>query len=287
MLTRLLFVGGLVLCGIVVLTGAWPGSFASNPPSTETNFVPKTVLIDVAIVGSDVDADSLLKKALAKLENDDAVWMNTKIRQTMQDGQVSFVAEGTLQRGPNQCARLELDVTTRGVRSHVTTVCDGQTIAQVHKLPGAKPSAEVLKLPALTEAMPPPIRAAREDVLTDKSCGGPIAVLRSIEQHLRGATLQTGLLGETPVIQLNGDIDPAKLPIFAALNLKSLHAHVYLDAGTLWPRRIEWWGADKGPKRQLMAIEFRDPIVGVPLSHEECEQMFSYRPDGDEHVTEQ
>ena len=112
-------------------------------------------------------------------------------------------------------------------------------------------------------------------------------LLRSIRQHLTNATLQTGQLTGIDVIEIKGAIDPAKLPMFAAKNLTALRSHVYLDAKTLWPCRVEWWGSHNGSAlRQLTAVEYRDPIVGVALSQEECERVFSYHPEGNEQVSE-
>jgi hypothetical protein len=112
-------------------------------------------------------------------------------------------------------------------------------------------------------------------------------LLRSIRQALQTGTLQTGLLHDRPVIHLNGELDPAKVPAFKSMKLTALSASAYFDAKTLWPVRIEWWGADKaGCRRPLAQIEFRDPIVGVPLSDDECARMFSYAPDGSEQVSE-
>ena len=43
-------------------------------------------------------------------------------------------------------------------------------------------------------------------------------------------------------------------------------ARLYLDPKTLWPHRLEWWGAD--PPRPgdvlLMQTEFRDPLLNRP-----------------------
>jgi hypothetical protein len=286
MLTRILFVLGLALCGIVVLTGAWPGPVATLAPDAGSTFVPKTVPMDPDIVGLGIDAQALLEKALAKLSEDEAAWLNTKIWQTGICGETTFVAEGTLQRGPNQCSRLELDVRVHDMRSHTTIVCDGHSVAHVHKFPDDKAKAEVVKLPGLSEATLAKDRAVREEMLIARGCGSPVVLLRPIHDFMTGATLQTGVLGDVSVVEIKGNIDPTKLPVFAAMNVTTLRAHVYLDAKTLWPRRVEWWGNDKGPHvRQLSVVEFRDPVVGVPLSEGECDEMFSYRPDGNEHVS--
>ncbi len=287
MLTRMLFLIGLVLCGIVALTGAWPASFSPSAHDADSTFVPKPMPLDANIVGSGIDARQLLEKALEKLGKEESVWLNTKIRQTVHNADSRFVAEGFLQRGPNQCARMELEINTNGVRSRLVIVSDGEMLAQVRKIHGAKSIAEVERLPAIPAASQAEAHAARETYLDGKSCGGPAALLRSIHQALRAGTLQTGLLRDQPVIHLRGDLDPDQVRAFAAMKLTGFSTSVYLDAKTLWPMRIEWWGAEHGKApRRLTQIEFRDPIVGVPLTDEQCASMFSYAPDGNEQVTQ-
>jgi hypothetical protein len=287
MLTRMLFLIGLVLCGIAALTGAWPASFSRTARDADSAFVPRSMTLDADIIGSGIDARKLLENALGKLDAAEAVWLSTKIRQTVHSADSSFIAEGFLQRGPHQCARLEMKIVSNVGRSLLVIVSDGEILAQVQKIQGIKPIAVVERLPALEPEALEKSQTARAVFLDRKSCGGPAALLRSIHQHLQSGTLQTGLLNDRPVIHLKVDLDPAKIAAFAAMNLNALSASVYLDAKTLWPLRIEWWGAaNAGASRSLAQIDFREPIVGVALTDDECASMFSYAPDGSEHVTE-
>lgn len=287
MLTRMLFLVGLVLCGIVALTGAWPASLSPIARDADSAFVPKAVPLDAEIIGSGIDARQLLTKALAKLGDVKAAWLHTKIRQTVCNADTSIVAEGFLQRGPNQCVRMEMEVVRDGVHSRLVMVSDGEILAQVQKLPGGKPIAVVERLPAVTPEASEKSQAAREAFLDGKSCGGPAALLRPILQHLQAGKLQTGLYHDRPVIQLNADLDPSKILAYSAMKLAALSACVYLDAKTLWPVRIEWWGADNArTARPLANSEFHDPIIGLPLADEASAHMFSYRPDGTEQVSE-
>jgi hypothetical protein len=287
MLTRMLFLVGLVSCGSVVLTGAWPASFIPVAQEPVSTFVPKAVPLDADIIGAGIDARQLLEKALGKLGAGEAAWLSTKIRQTVYDADARFTTEGFLQRGPNQCARLEMEVVTQDARTRLVIVSDGEILAQVQKFPGAKATAVVERLPALAQETDEKGQAAREAFLVRKGCGGPAALLRPIHEHLQNGKLQTGLLQDRPVIQLKADLDPSTIPAFSARKLAALSACVYLDAKTLWPVRIEWSGTDTGRRTQpLVQIEFRAPIVGVALGDEECARVFSYQPDGSELVKE-
>ena len=164
MLTRMLMLVGLVLCGIAALTGAWPTSFSPMPGNSESAFIPKSVPLDANIVESGIGASQLLEKALGKLDAVEAVWLNMKIRQTVRKADSTFVAEGFLQRGPNQCARLEMEIVTHGAKSRVVVVSDGEMLAQVRKAHGAKAIAEVDRLPALAPETPESLQTARERV---------------------------------------------------------------------------------------------------------------------------
>jgi hypothetical protein len=280
MLTRLLFMVALVGCGIVVLTGAWPSSPSRSSPSYHAAFVPKALELDAEIVGAGIDAEHLLDRAIVKLDKAD--WLHTKIHQVMHGPDAGFVAHGFLQRGPNQCARLELEIVRRALRTQVLLVSDGESVAHVERLPGAKPSAAIAPLPALAEG-----HAVREAFLAGRGGGGPVSLLQHIRHHVRNARLLTGLCDGAAVIQVQGSLDPALTPAFSALNLATLDVCVYLDAKTLWPRRIEWSGA--GPRRPagpLLDIDFLAPSVGIPQSDDECARLFSYHPDGSESVSE-
>jgi hypothetical protein len=50
-----------------------------------------------------------------------------------------------------------------------------------------------------------------------------------------------------------------------------------LDARTLWPHRIEWWGPAPGVAGdvRLSVLEFRQPVLHQPLP----EKIFAFTPD--------
>src|SRR4051812_5089776 len=113
MLTRILFLLTLALGSTAFLTGAWTGPFATSPRAAEIAFLPQAFALDADIIGSGIDAGQLLQKAMEALAPQRTAWLKTKIRQTMTDGESNFIAEGFLQRGPNHCARLEMDIVKR------------------------------------------------------------------------------------------------------------------------------------------------------------------------------
>lgn len=275
---RYLFGLALVVGSVVFLTGAWNNSPAPPAEPAKIAFVPQSIALDADIIGSGIDARQLLQKAIDRLTGPKIAWLKTKIRQTMTDTGSNFVAEGILQRGPNHCARLTMDIATGGQKRRLLVVSDGEIVAQVREASGAAPSVTV-------ESMPSPedetiIAAAREAFLTEKSCGGPRAILAQLHQHLQNGKLQTGLLDRAPVIQIKGEMAPTAKTTCACTMSPLHYAYVYLDAGTLWPHCIEWWGTDKeGTPRRVLRVEFLESDVGRELSEAECAKVFSYRPE--------
>jgi hypothetical protein len=270
---RLLIFFALVAGTVLFLTGAWTGSLVPPAETAEANFLPQSVPLDADIVGTGIDAAELLDKAVARLVAAPSPWLKTKVRQTMARPDSTFVAEGILQRGPNHCARLELSVVSNGQRGRVLVVSDGVLLARVCTVPGEKraPSAELLPAPGDS--------AARDEFLTARSCGGPLAVLRQLHAHLRSGKLQTGRLDDRAVIQVTGAMDP-EAKCCAGFSIPAHQVCAYLDARTLWPCRVEWHGRAKaGAPRQMLAVEFHDPETDRELSAAECTRLFSYQPE--------
>src|ERR1700735_1844591 len=106
MLNKTLVVLSVMLVGAFVLGIAWPGSFTPAPKPTEPAFHPQTVELDGLRSGANLNAKQLLGQALERLAPERTIWLRTKIRQTLTDSKSSFTAEGTLQRGPGNGARL-------------------------------------------------------------------------------------------------------------------------------------------------------------------------------------
>ena len=277
MLTRLVFLFTVVLGSTILLPGAWTGSSTPIAQNPEVLFVPQIVALEADIIGSGVDATRLLEKALEKLGEPRTAWMKTKIRQTISDADSNFVAAGFLQRGPNHCARLEMNV---GKQGRLRVVSDGEVVAQVRNIPGKAPDVVVERFPAASADSADHISAAKEKYLCGKSCGGPAALLQQLHKHLHNAKLQTGLLQGKAVIQVKGEIDSGATPMCAATTIPVRYAYIYLDAKSLWPHRLEWWGRDKtNALRSVLTLEFLEPQIDQELSVETCMRMFSYEPN--------
>jgi hypothetical protein len=271
MLTRVLFFLSLLLTITLFLTGAWTGTLTPSAAPAEDAFVPKALPLDADIIGSGIDGRQLLEKASAKLRPARMAWLKTKIRQTMTDARSNFVAEGFLQRGPNQCARLEMDIDTNGQRGRLLVVSDGAVVAQVRETPGEKPAVTVEEL--MEDA------AEREAFLDGKGAGGPLMLLQQFQKSLQNVNLRTGTVQGRGVIQIKGDLEPTSMSVCACTSMPVRVGYVYLGAATLWPTRMEWHGLDKEQTlRPILRIDFLEPQVNEVLSDAECAKQFSYQP---------
>jgi len=252
---------------LVFLSGAWPGPLAAPTQNPASDFVPQTFPIDSAIIGSGVGAKDLLEMALEKLDWQRSTWLRTKIRQSMSDPESRFVAHGFLQRGPNHCAHLEMEIDTDGCKSRILIISDGAMIASVREAEDAKPLVEVYPFPVTDNAN------IKEAFLCRMNCNGPTVSLKEILVHLQDGKLQTGLLKDRRVIQISGELEGG------SASMAVRHCQVFLDATTLWPCQIDWFGVDASNRlKPIMRVEYTDPEVNQELSLSECARLFSYQP---------
>ena len=279
MIKQILCLIPLLVVGAIFLIGAWPDSFAPSTQNACTDFVAQNFKLKCANLSGEITAKHLLEKTMETLSAAQVRWLKTKICQTMTDEESNFSAEGFLQRGPNHCARLEMQVRTDGVTSRLLIVTDGAVLAQERTIHDHPPEIVCEDLPPESPAPSGNAPSARDAYLAGKGCSGPMTLMQQLFPHLKNLKLRTGMLQGQPVIQVKGEIQPGDYAPLAHTIIPVRHCYIYVDAKTLWPRRIEWWGQKKfGSLRCVMQIEFRDPAVNEELSLEECAHLFSYQP---------
>jgi hypothetical protein len=271
MLMRMLLLTAVLGSGLVFLSGAWPGPFTPPTPDAHSGFVAQAFAIDAAILGSGISANELVEKALEKLDSQRVIWLRTKIRQTMSDPESRFVADGFLQRGPNHCAHLEMAIDSHDGKARLLIVSDGASIATVRAADDAKPIVAVYPFPATDDPN------AKEEFLRTMNCSGPAVPLKDILLYLRDGKMQTGRLRDRRVIQIAGELDAAAKQTSASIAVRN--CRVYLDAATLWPCQIDWFGLDAFSHwKPIMRVEYADPEINQELSLSECARLFSYQP---------
>jgi hypothetical protein len=222
----------------------------------------------------------LLDRAVERLSPEHITWLQVKLWQRMSTVDGAFESQGSLQIGPRNCARLDLTVSSGACPGQWLVVSDGHALAQVVQLGSAPPRVNTrLLAPAVQDAdQSEEVPCAEE--LRALGCGGPHPLLKDLRARLRNLTLQTGLLRGRPVARLHGRLDGARSAPAAGTALAADFCYLYLHPETLWPLRLEWWGANpERVQRLLLEIEFRDPQVNRPLSLTECMRVFSYSPE--------
>jgi hypothetical protein len=168
-----------------------------------------------------------------------------------------------------------MDIITNGAPSKLLLISDGRVLAEVKTFPNRPPVESVV--PLQPEAQQPPIPVD----LNLHGCGGPAALIDQLRQRLHDAKGLPGTLHGVAVLQIKGDFNADKLPVFANTSIPARVACVYLDAKTLWPIHFEWWGIERDQsQRRLLQIEFPEPELNHELPAAECERLFSYQRQG-------
>lgn len=260
------------LAGIALfLTGALDRPVPEAAQPAAPAFAPQPL----PLVQGGGDPARLLDSALDRLSPARLSWLRVRLWQQMTDSEVRFESEGTLQIGPRHCARLDLRVLAGPRASRLLVVSDGHALAHV-----LQPDGEAPVVTSQLLAPPPPAVPTKSptELLRAKGCGGPHPLLKELRAKLRDLTAQTGLWQNRPTVRLKGLL-AERLQGEAATAVVADFCYVYLDAQSLWPHRVEWWGTDKKQNlRPLLQLEFRDAELNRELSLPECVREFSYQP---------
>jgi hypothetical protein len=257
---------------IVLLTGAWRGPAQQTAPLAAPSFLVQDVALNHDLIGPEATGVDLLARAIAQLAPARLTWLRTQVWQKMHDARTEFEAEGTLDLAPGQCVRLDLALRSSGGTGRLLIVSDGHALAQVLHLNGAAPEP-------ITELLPegPGDTPERLQFLETKGCGGPLPLLVGLRRHLQNIRLQTGVLAGHPAIQLKGELGAEVIAAALQTSTPARYAYLYLDARTLWPHRVEWWGTEPRPESSpIVALEFRTPELNQPRDLPECARLFSY-----------
>ena len=229
-----------------------------------------------AASGPDPAAGKLLDQAVLLLAPERVQWLAMTVWQRVQcDDDLCYQAEGRYLAAPGQRRSLRLQVTVGRTRGQVQAVSDGRRLWQMHRVGEGLPVVTLLDLPA----------TAGEDELRRRGLAGVGGLLTAIHGQLRQPRRETILWGGRQVCRITGEwpTDTAKLaslPDDVPPTAVPRRCRVYLDAKTLWPCRVEWWGQEPagGVDVLLAQIEFRDPVLNRPLPPERCAREFAVGP---------
>jgi hypothetical protein len=120
--------------------------------------------------------------------------------------------------------------------------------------------------------------------------------LPALRQRLNWVRKETVRRGGKVFVKLTGTWTPAEAAALCPAGQPwpaglPRQCKLYLDADTLWPHRVEWWGPDPPrPGEALLAqAEYRDPILNQPPGPDRTAHDFTVElpPDGVTDVTDE
>jgi len=254
------------------------GALRRPAVATPAPFTIESVTLDPAVAPHGLAAPDLLQRAIDRLDPAHVTWLRARLWQRMHAWEVAFESEGTLQLGPEHCARLELTVRTGAAPGHWLVVSDGHALAHVVQIGTDEPT--VVSRLLMPEPQPDqPAPPSPDESLRGLGCGGPHPLLLELRTRLRELTAQIGRLHGRPTVRIHGRLSAPAAP--SGATAAADFCYLYLDAHLLWPSRVEWWAGDRTANpRLILEMEFREPQLNRPLPLAECIRAFSYRPEG-------
>jgi hypothetical protein len=266
---------GLPVAVLIVVTGAL-GQVGMPPPPE-----PKGPV-------DDPEAIRTLDRTMEALGPRHVTWLECAIRQKVQLPGLAFEGEGEYRMGPDHRFRMEVRTHLGSAVGTLLIVSDGVDLWQASRGgdgPWAKVSRlnlqdAVITINAATVA--PRLRAEFFDGSTFSGVGPLVRQLRGCLIWTKQETVHRP---EGDRIELTGVWPPARLVELAPSDKPwptglPRRCVLSLDAATLWPHHIAWWGPGSVPEDEvvLAEVEFRDPVVNRPLSPEQCARTFFFEP---------
>jgi hypothetical protein len=226
---------------------------------------------------SDPAAESVLDNAITALSPERLHWLRMGLWQQGNLASLSYQAEGTFLAGPDHRLRLDLHVRAGNTTNRLQVVSDGRKLWQVEQTGAAAPSVSWVNMGPVLEILErrdTPVER-REAFYRYQLFAGPGPLLESLRPGTTFTRRETVRWRDRDIVLLTGvrALPPREKnwPDFLPR-----HCRLFLDAHTLWPHRLEWWG--RGPEQQkdsvLLQVEFRDPVCNETVP----EQAFTYRP---------
>ncbi len=257
------------LAGLTVLIG---GALTPTPtPGRVTAPVP------IFPVHADPEAAAALDQAIAALAPERVPWLRMDLWQRGNLAALAYQAEGVYVAGPEHRLRLDLQVRAGSAASRLQVVSNGRTLWQIEQTGAAKPTVARVELGDVFKALNSSGTSdeRREEFYRKQLFAGPGPLLHSLKPGTIFTRRQRVRWHERDLILLTGvrnaDRSTTPWPMFLPRQCR-----LFLDARTLWPHRLEWWGPVPACDGDclLMEVEFRNPVRGQEVP----EQVFAFQP---------
>ena len=286
-MSSLRFLPLLPIVGALLLTGALPRhSRTSTAPSSA---LPPPAPVTGA--AADPGATEALDQALDALAPARIGWLETVVWQRVRLPEGSFQADGRYLLAPDRRFRLELHTRQGKTEGDLLVVRDDDVLWEGWRVGGTGwKGVNCIDVRQVLETLGNSA-ASREELLQARSFRGVTPLLRDLRERLTWVRRATIQLGGEPCLELTGVWRPG---VLAKLlpggqpwpNSLPTLCRLYLDAASLWPRRVEWWGpsgraAGKnagGTLRLLAEMELRTPRFDQAIPDEVCASEFRFDP---------
>jgi hypothetical protein len=252
---------------------------------------PKAPLAQPAIAAAtagpnDPQALEILDQAIAALAPERLPWTEANVWQQIRYEGISFQACGRMFTAPGDRTRFDLNVKVGKSLGELRVVSDGKTLCQWLRIGGDKPVVRCWELPVQSGAITTSTEAAeaRTRLLQDQGFAGLAFMLRNVRRRVQGARYQQQRWNGKDVYVIGGvwpEENTAIAAEFMTPHFQLRQCCLYLDAQTLWPHRVEWWGAESPQQTNILLVqtEYRNPVLNQPLSPERCAREFSFSPN--------
>jgi hypothetical protein len=256
--------------GAVLLTGA------DRPPGPTPPPAPP------AVGAGNAEAAAFLDRAIAACSAPQVTWMEMTLWQQIWDGPTAREIHGRYAGAPDHRLRIELKVKVDRVEGQMLVICDGNTVWEHQQFGKDWREPTWTELPTLGEDYQTPemLAAGRSWRLGVSTFLGPGPLLSKLRKDSQGLGQRAARWNGVDVVQVTGNwAENRELLKDLSESQKPRHPArlwtVYLDGRTLWPHRLEWWGAaPQGEPVLLHELEFREPVLNRPMPPERCALEF-------------
>jgi hypothetical protein len=230
------------------------------------------------------EAARLLDRAIEMYAPAKVAWLELTLWERIWENGVGREVQGRCLAAPGHRARLELKVQVGQTSGELKLIGDGKRLWQWQRLGDDPPVTSQGEMPGPSEVLKTPesVAWARGETLRQQGLLGPGPLLETLRQQTQGLRRQAVRWKGIEVVQVTGGwpgaaAKLARVPDYARPRETPRLWSVYLDAASLWPHRLEWWGSERpqDPCMLLLEMEFREPAVNRPLPLERCVREFT------------
>ena len=224
-------------------------------------------------------ASEILERALGAIDPSRVRWLEMKLWQQVEVQGLAYEATGRYLIAPDHRFRLEVSMRQGAATGELLSVSDGHTLWQTKRVgDGAWLLSKKLCLTSILETLSQPEvkPEVRREFIQSQSMAGVAPLLQDLRQRLTWTRWERVRRQDREFIKLTGVGTLHEAAQFPWPEGAPRQCRLYLDAQSLWPHRIEWWGPD-APRVgdvPLFQTEYREPVLNQPLSEEQARREF-------------